>query len=535
MEKGKESSWERVKERVGKEKDKDKGKAKIDDLQAEKTTGKTSGDFSATSQWRKVTPPSGIFTPSTSSPPQFSEAARNSIHNRFQRPTSTKALQVIAPNCPSKSSIEGCSASSKKVMWADAVGGTLTHTTLFHKEDPYPSSKGSDKSTLEVKRRTDKAYRKPSPFIPTDKKKSYKEALLTPIPTPSRKTPRPLNFNTFPYPLTPGSTIFRGRCFRCLSTNHWASTCRRPLRCVRCFKAGHVARDCMDRLPMEVYRAMRARPSYLSAFVPLTDDFYTRQNRCRNAILADVLPPRTLGHFPQETIANSLASRFGGFPTDFHVAKCSERDFVIFLPEWVPCEQLIRREIISLDGLRLQCFPWNPFFGARRALLTYNVWIRLVSLPYECWSSRTVAALVGGFGRFIRADDFSIRMVDLTGYRCLISVNHLSDIPENLEITVGEYSRSVLIQLERWGRRDVVAPGNPPTKGRTSTIHSREIPRLIAAQLDQAEGDGRRPEGLQAMKRLGILLKSEIDGGRSNPRIAISVGIYPPSRPTPHG
>nr|CAD1817695.1 unnamed protein product [Ananas comosus var. bracteatus] len=264
------------------------------------------------------------------------------------------------------------------------------------------------------------------------------------------------------FPATPDSISRSGRCFRCLGFDHRVSNCRGPIRCLRCYKSGHIARACMDRLPMSVYRAMRARPSYLSAFVPLTEDFHTRQNHCRNAILVDVLPPKNLGHFPQETIANRLASRFGGFPSDFHVARYSERDFVIFLSEWVPCYQLLRREILTLDDLRLQCYPWSPWSGARAMQLTYNVWIRLVSLPYECWSSRTVAALVGGFGRFIRADDFSVRMVDLTGYRCLVAVNYLSDILENLEITVGDWSRSVLIQMERWGRRDLVAPGNPP-------------------------------------------------------------------------
>nr|CAD1844267.1 unnamed protein product [Ananas comosus var. bracteatus] len=55
-------------------------------------------------------------------------------------------------------------------------------------------------------------------------------------------------------------------------------------------------------------------------------------------------------------------------------------------------------------------------------------------------------------------------MVDLTGYRCLVAVNFLSDISKNLEITVGDYTLSVLIQLERWGRRDAAAPVNPPNE-----------------------------------------------------------------------
>lgn len=129
---------------------------------------------------------------------------------------------------------------------------------------------------------------------------------------------------------------------------------------------------------------MHARPSHLSAFVPLTDDCLSRQNRCRNAILADVLPPKRLGLFPQEMIANGLARRFGGFPCDFHVARYSASDFVIFLPYWVPSEELLRRQVVSLDDLRLRCFRWAQHLGARRSPLTYHAWIRLVGLLYEC-------------------------------------------------------------------------------------------------------------------------------------------------------
>lgn len=231
-------------------------------------------------------------------------------------------------------------------------------------------------------------------------------------------------------------------------------------------------------LPLPIYHFMRARPSYLRAFVPLSDDFTSHQNRRRNAILVDVLPPANLGRFSQDTIANELANRFGGYPNDFHVARYSERDYVLFLPEWVPTKRLIRRDVLNLGAFRLRCFPWNPYRGAHRPPLTYKAWIRLVSLPYECRSSRSMAALVGDFGRFIRPNDFSARMADLSGCRCLIAVNHLSDIPKNLEITFGDLSISVLIQL--------VGRGNPPNEHADQHIpHERSSARdLHAARSD---------------------------------------------------
>nr|CAD1842767.1 unnamed protein product [Ananas comosus var. bracteatus] len=391
-------------------------------------TGKKIGDEASHIQWRKVTGSRGTQDPSTSLAP-LSHTAYN------------KEIGVI----------EAGAASNKKVTWADEEGIALTQAAVVHLEDPSPITRATNTSTNIFRRSSDTGYGTSSI------NKTYKEALLTPGATPSRDLQRPQRVYSFPSFKSLHKSFFKGKCFRCLGLIHWASSCRKPRRCARCYKTGHVAKSCMDRLPMAVYREMRARPSYLSAFVPQTEDFFTRQNRCRNAILVDVLPPRILGHFPQETLANRLASRFGGFPSDFHVAKFSQRDYVIFLPEWVTAAQLVRREILSLDNLRLQCYPWNPYFGLRRASLTYNVWIRLVSLPYECWSSRTVAALVGGFGRFIRADDFSSRMVDLTGYRCLISVNFLSDIPENLEITVGDYSLS---HNPRDRRREALIPNS---------------------------------------------------------------------------
>nr|CAD1817515.1 unnamed protein product [Ananas comosus var. bracteatus] len=413
---------EKGKEKAG---EKEKGKEKVGEQHEGKTIVKKKvGGPVCSLQWRRIKAPRKDLAPSSSSDAEVSRRGRNLRH-------ALKIPGVIEPTYSAsrkepRVNEDTYFTSSKKVKWADEGGLALTRITLVHTEDFDPPTRVRATSTNEDKRSSDTSDGQSTPSSSSGVKKSYKEALLTPISTPKLLPRRPKSAKSFPTSNSPANFSFKGRCYRCLGNNHWASSCRGPLR------------------------AMRARPSYLSAFVPQTEDLVSRQNQCRNAILVDVLPPKKLGHFPQETIANRMASRFGGFPSDFHVAKFSQR--------------------------------------LRRASLTYNVWIRLVCLPYECWSSRTVAGLVGGFGRFIRGDDFSIRMVDLTGYRCLVAVNYLSDIPENLEVTVGDYSLSVLIQLERWGRRDVPAPANPPNERTDQHDPCRETPRRTTAQPDLSLG-----------------------------------------------
>uniref|UniRef100_A0A6V7QUG4 CCHC-type domain-containing protein n=1 Tax=Ananas comosus var. bracteatus TaxID=296719 RepID=A0A6V7QUG4_ANACO len=389
------------------------------------------------------------------------------LERRCQELRPKLATGVNASTYPSSSRLNE-RPSSKKVIWADSAGLDLAQVATFCKLDPprAPIAPVEDTSNPQDQQWTEVRYKRKG-------KLSYKEALLSsapphPLRNRSPHTPPPSHYRS---PHSPHSNppskldplTFKGRCFRCLGRNHRAVACREPIRCARCLKVGHKARACMNRLPMAVYRAMRARPSYLNVYVPMSEDFFARQNRRRNAILVVVVPPANLGHFAQDTIANGLANRFGGFPTDFLVAKYRERDFVVFLPEWVRGDSLIHRQTITLGDIRLRCYAWNPYSGARRSSPPYKVWIRLVSLPYECWSSRTAAALVAGFGRFIRADELTTRMVDLSGYRCLVAVNHLSDIPENLDIAFGDTSMLVLIQLERWPETETTAAATPPT------------------------------------------------------------------------
>nr|CAD1824259.1 unnamed protein product [Ananas comosus var. bracteatus] len=118
-------------------------------------------------------------------------------------------------------------------------------------------------------------------------------------------------------------------------------------------------------------------------------------------------------------IATDLANQFGGFCNDFHVARYRERDYVIFLPQ-----------------------------NASRSLITFKVWIKLVNLPFECWSESRVASIVNGFGRFLKADENSLNVFDLTSFRCQIAVEDPSDIPENLAITMGDLTVPVTVVLE---------------------------------------------------------------------------------------
>ncbi len=77
-----------------------------------------------------------------------------------------------------------------------------------------------------------------------------------------------------------------------------------------------------------MHRAACFRPLSQKVFIPLTEDYFIRQRQRQSAVLADVIGRARLGHFPQDTIANDLAARFGGFSTDFLVAKHRERDYV---------------------------------------------------------------------------------------------------------------------------------------------------------------------------------------------------------------
>lgn len=75
-----------------------------------------------------------------------------------------------------------------------------------------------------------------------------------------------------------------------------------------------------------------------------------------------------------------------------------------------------------------------------------------MSLPFECWSTKRVAAIVNGFGRLLRVDDESINMMDISKYRCEIAVDDLREIPQVISITLGDDVIPVVVQVERWVR-----------------------------------------------------------------------------------
>nr|CAD1839827.1 unnamed protein product [Ananas comosus var. bracteatus] len=265
----------------------------------------------------------------------------------------------------------------------------------------------------------------------------------------------------------------RKRCFRCLATDHTVAVCRDPVRCLRCWRIGHRAKACreipgLSKGAMNRAANIRGRAPQHKVFVPYTEEYLRQIELRRNAILADVIEPANLGPEPITVIKTALASRFGGYTEDFAVARCRERDYAIFLPDWVPADVLIRRQILTLNGFWLRCWPWGRHRDVRPHRVLYKAWIRLINFPFEIWSVARVAALVSSFGRFIKADNVTKAMTDLQAFRCQIALDSIYNIPQNLSVIVGEELFPVMVHLERWERADVGgvdAPPAPPRDG----------------------------------------------------------------------
>ncbi len=179
---------------------------------------------------------------------------------------------------------------------------------------------------------------------------TYKVALLKPA---EKRPAAPSGKRTLP----PRAT--KKRCFRCLASDHFVRNCRDPVRCAACFRTGHRARHYHSRFvppKPSMQRARSFRPHVSKVFIPMTEDVRNRQSQRRSAVLSDIIGRSNLGHFPQERIAVDLAERFGGFSTDFLVARYQERDYVILLLEWVRPEDLISNGLTRLSHCRLRCF-----------------------------------------------------------------------------------------------------------------------------------------------------------------------------------
>ncbi len=418
----------------------------------------------------------------------------------------------------------------KTVGWADEVGGSLNAIKFLQDDSVSASGVAHPRSGDEgatAKHKSGKAFDGVSTLRQAGSSSSnpdikyaffpgcgsYKEAVLR------KKGPQvlasTLSTKKSPSPYWPGRESGRTRgekCSRCLASDHRARNCRDPFRCRACLGFGHRAFQCKKTImqggrPVNRDRRRRERPPSLKAYVPFTEEFLRRTELRRNALLADVIQPADLGHAPQQTIANALARRFGGYAHDFFVARYRERDFAILLPGWVSAEVLVRRQVVTLENFWLRCFPWGPYWNARAHRVRHTAWIQLRNLPFECWTAARVASMISGFGRFLRADGVTKEMSDLRAYRCRIAVDEIWEIPQNLSVVLGEEVFAVQVHLESWERApagggdDLPAPppngpndgpGNNPVQElrlRASSVATQE-----GADEGGAEGEVVEPE-----------------------------------------
>lgn len=197
---------------------------------------------------------------------------------------------------------------------------------------------------------------------------TYKEALLRRSKTlhPSAILPpkKPIYYQGLKELLT---NNLANRCFRRLAKDHKAAASRDPVRCLKCLRFGHRANQYKDKRKYNVVDSMY-RPyqrlghaPVLKVFIPYTEKYLRRLELRRNAVLTDVLQPANLGSDPITTIKNAMARRFGGYTDDFAVARYRERDFAIFLPEWVSAEVLTRRKVLTLNDFSTRCYAWGQY------------------------------------------------------------------------------------------------------------------------------------------------------------------------------
>nr|CAD1843444.1 unnamed protein product [Ananas comosus var. bracteatus] len=229
---------------------------------------------------------------------------------------------------------------------------------------------------------------------------SYKEVLLRGPGSQPSNSPSRTQHSFFSRSAKSNTSRRRGgKCFRCLASDHWIADCRDPVKCVRCRRSGHRASTCKEKVSLareRMNRVLQRRERTPGVYVPYAEEFLRRREQRRNAVLADVIQPANLGPDPTRTIANALARRFGGYTQDFAVARFRERDFAILLPKWVSAE--------------------GPYRDAQPHQMGFRAWIKLINLPFECWTVARVAAIVCGFGRFVKANEATKPMTDLRAF-----------------------------------------------------------------------------------------------------------------------
>lgn len=72
-----------------------------------------------------------------------------------------------------------------------------------------------------------------------------------------------------------------------------------------------------------------------------------------------------------------------------------------------------------------------------------------------------MATIVGGFGRFVKADATTRATTDLLAFRCQIVLDSVFYVPQNLSIMLGEVLYSVMVHLESWERIEDGGDGDP--------------------------------------------------------------------------
>lgn len=110
--------------------------------------------------------------------------------------------------------------------------------------------------------------------------------------------------------------------------------------------------------------------------------------------------------------------------------------YIFRFPDEVTCEEVLEAKLWHVANKPLILRKWQPGMQVLKLTLsTIPVWIKLMHLPMEFWSSNCLSHVASGVGKPLYADKITEEQKRLGNARVLVEINVRSECPKELFIS----------------------------------------------------------------------------------------------------